>query len=1413
LAALRVLRVAHGSGAHASLRATVALASSLAMAAATFIALTPATAAAKDTHVLRGTLAAGELAQPQSIAVDQVTGNIYVADFPAGNASSGVVRKFDSSGSPSNFSALGSNALGPFTFAGPGDIAVDNSAGVNAGNIYIATEGQAIRAFKPSGQPANFSASAEYISGNSLTGVPGEPYGFAGHVTVDQNGDIYVAENFGHFGLPAAVDIYAPTGQFLTQFHPHEGPGEGARDLAVSSEGDVFLSTGSGSDPKISEFTPTSFPVTSSTQYGAPTTVYSGSEQGLAINSADDLYAYAAGQQKLVEFNPAGNQISEFGNLGDERISGEAHGLAVGGSGSSERIYITVSAGRFERKVEVFGALVTIPDATTGAAGPVANTTATITGVINPAETVASYQFEYGTTSSYGQKAPASPAAVGSDNLDHPESAELSGLQPSTTYHYRIDGINECEAATECVNPGKDATFRTTGPPTIVESSAAPSGSVATVHSTINPSGFDTSYEVEYGPTAAYGSHSQAVDLGSSGLDQQTSVELTGLQPETTYHYRILAANHCNSAEPAEKCTVTSGDATFETTAPLLIDSTTFTDVTTTEAVLEAGINPEGSTTTYHFEYGPTEAYGSSTEPAEIGPSLVDRQVSAQVTNLQPGTEYHFRLVAGDSFTESHGGPIHGADRVFVTVFAGSAFSNCPNELLRQENTSIALSDCRAYEQVSPPGNAEVFAPETGPTSNNQGYAMSPFPVQSSSNGEAVTYVGEPPSSGQGEGTGNAGGGEGDEFLATRGGAGWSASDIQPLASEPTTAYQTLSGDLSVGILHSTIGEPLGPGVDAKCPLLYSRAIPAGSFRPLFEGGPKGCTSEHPPAFVGATADHSGLVFESKAALVAGAKASSGGVGHENIYESFGGQLYLVNVLPGSKPKADPDATVGSLADEGTLQTGGGSLPAVGASNVVSADGSRVFWTDLATGIVYVRENAIQEPSAVEAGQCIEPAQACTLQVSAGAATYQTATSDGHYAYYTEGGQLWRFDIQTDTREALAGAGAGVQGVIGVNETGPDGSYLYFVAAAGLSPGAEARKCESAQHGGTAQEKKEEAEGSAPPGRGCNLYLLHEGATILVAVLLAGDNEFEAGNVNFSSAVKGDWRPVLGYHAAQLTPSGHRLVFMSERRLTSYDNLAKNDVCSPIGQGGNQPTHSCAEIYLYDAEADPQAAISCVSCNPTGTPPVKSLNEAREGRTTYLPGNFSAPGLTHMRRWISADGRRVFFDTDQPLSPADTNGLQDVYEWEQQGTGSCGKGSPFNNGGCLYLLSSAAPTSASTLVDSSINGADAFFITRAALAASDGDEKPDLYDARVEGGFPAPARSIPCEAESCKEPLAAPPASQSPGSSTFSSPGNEPGKAPCGKGAVRKRGKCVPKKHTNKRNGHKRAGHNRGGQK
>ena len=179
------------------------------------------------------------------------------------------------------------------------------------------------------------------------------------------------------------------------------------------------------------------------------------------------------------------------------------------------------------------------------------------------------------------------------------------------------------------------------------------------------------------------------------------------------------------------------------------------------------------------------------------------------------------------------------------------------------------------------------------------------------------------------------------------------------------------------------------------------------------------------------------------------------------------------------------------------------------------------------------------------------------------------------------------------------------------------------------------------------------------------------------------------------------------------------------------------------------------------------------------------------------PGRPSAPPFPQPGNLSREGDGRLFFESLDALSPRDVNGnIQDVYQWEPNGVGSCERPD-----GCVSLISSGASPNDSMFLDSSHSGDDAFFITRQRLLPRDKDEQLDLYDARVGGGIEEPV--VPsCVGEACAGPISAPPAQPSPGSGSFSDPNNPPKKPiHCKKGFVKKKGKCVKKKKPKKQRG------------
>jgi hypothetical protein len=94
------------------------------------------------------------------------------------------------------------------------------------------------------------------------------------------------------------------------------------------------------------------------------------------------------------------------------------------------------------------------PEVISGPAANVGQSTATLTGRVNPNERETTYFFEYGTTALYGTATPAGSAGAGNRRVA--VTADIGGLAPATTYHYRLVARNALG-----VRRGADRTFRT----------------------------------------------------------------------------------------------------------------------------------------------------------------------------------------------------------------------------------------------------------------------------------------------------------------------------------------------------------------------------------------------------------------------------------------------------------------------------------------------------------------------------------------------------------------------------------------------------------------------------------------------------------------------------------------------------------------------------------------------------------------------------------------------------------------------------------------------------------------------------------------------------------------------------------------------------------------------------------------
>ncbi len=130
------------------------------------------------------------------------------------------------------------------------------------------------------------------------------------------------------------------------------------------------------------------------------------------------------------------------------------------------------------------------------------------------------------------------------------------------------------------------------------------------------------------------------VALDAANAFEPVSATVGGLAADTTYYYRVVATNATGTTAGTMMTFATGpGGAPIVTTGAA-------TRVTATAATLAGSVDPHGSLTTFAFEYGTTNAFGSLSAVDNAGATNGAQAVSLPITGLAPSTTYLFRLVA-----------------------------------------------------------------------------------------------------------------------------------------------------------------------------------------------------------------------------------------------------------------------------------------------------------------------------------------------------------------------------------------------------------------------------------------------------------------------------------------------------------------------------------------------------------------------------------------------------------------------------------------------------------------------------------------------------------------------------------------------------------------------------------------------
>jgi hypothetical protein len=828
----------------------------------------------------------------------------------------------------------------------------------------------------------------------------------------------------------------------------------------------------------------------------------------------------------------------------------------------------------------------------------------------------------------------------------------------------------------------------------------------ALLHAIVNPEGHEGKYGFEYGAgactPASCGIATTTGTLAAGFEGDPLEAPLSGLKPETTYHFRAVGTD-------SEGREIEGPEATFTTLPALELEGFSVMDVAATSATFTAVIDPLGAPASWRVEYGPTSAYGSIAGEGTIATGFAGVAVSAHLqTGLAADKTYYYRVVAEDE-REGVRYVVHGSEGTFTT---------------QGEDEALSLPDGRAWELVSP--------------FDRHGAAIQPLNgagiVEAAADGGSIVYatLGAIETFPEGNRTLEA-----STVISTHGPADWSSRDIAT-ANETVgedgpgvgrgDEYRLFSPDLSTALvlpLSPTALPPLSSGAEQT---LYLRHAD-GSFEPLVTAANVETGAHFGGALLSpatdATPNLAHVAFESEAPLTRNATG-------RGLYEWSAGRLQLVSVLPGGTPDSAEmglgdfrQNMAGAVASEGNVFWS--AAPAADERHLYMFDSATETSVQLDTvqgGTGQGESRAFYEGTSVETGP--QGAQLTRAFFTDVQELTPGASADSLYQYDAQTGELSDLTVSLN-----AGEEAGVQGLLpGVSV---DGSYVYVVA-----------------HGVLAASPN--ATGEAATVGADNLYVLHrQGPSwqpTFIATLSDGDAP-DWGSINHQ----------LTKLTARASPDGRYLAFMSRRSLTGYDN---RDAAS--GQADEEVyLYDTQEARLVCASCNPTGArptgVDDVEVEGSG-PLVDPLEGVWQG--TWLAANvpvwtpIGAGEALYQSRYLDDTGR-LFFDSPVALVPQAVNHAEDVYEYEPPGVGNCSEASATYSAvsaGCVALVSSGTSGEESEFLDASEDGDDVYFLSAARLTSQAPASGYNVYDAHVCGAgwacapLPPPMSVAPCESAS-----------------------------------------------------------------
>lgn len=672
------------------------------------------------------------------------------------------------------------------------------------------------------------------------------------------------------------------------------------------------------------------------------------------------------------------------------------------------------------------------------------------------------------------------------------------------------------------------------------------------------------------------------------------------------------------------------------------------------------------------------------------------------------------------------------AGAVFALALPAATLAEaCPNEAFRV-GPSASLPDCRAYELVTP-------AYKEGFVVNLGRLAEDGSSVSGGSFGTFAGLEGSAPLSINGNLTSL-----GARYVLTREASGWTAEPITlPQSLFPLALPADESSDLgsSLWLASSLSQAPRRPFSPYTVLADFRVREPDGA---IVDVGPLYAPSTDPELlgevdfnYDGASSDLSHILFTMFNNHWPGDATPNGppetgdlgGFEHPSLYE-YAGTGNTAPTLVGVSGGLGSTSLISECGTEVGPPRENNGLPSRDRwRNSISTTAAIVFFTALECGSspavneLYARIDggevtahtvAISEPS---------PADCAACDIEAGVlagATFQGASADGSKVFFTTRQPLLGEDTSENLYEYDFDSPAG-QRVIRVSAG--DGTLPVPQAGVASVPivsndGSHVYFVATGALTSTPNSLGQSAQAGAD-----NLYLFER------------DAQYPAGRIAFIAGLSAGDGLLAGTGSASASLEGRFLVFLSSVDLTPDD--------TSVG---------VRQAFEYDAQTGDLVRVSIghegYNANGNGGQPVLAARVPENSSPTNAASGLSV-----------ADDGAVFFTSADSLVPQAVSGVSNVYEYEN---------------GDVHLISDGHDTFGAELLFVDASGANVFFTTHDQLTGQDGDTQTDTYDARVNGGFPAPASSSACEGDACQGQLSAAPVLLAPGSESQVGGGNLP---------------------------------------